>query len=37
MTTNVEIENVITPHFDGQKSILQPSCMAIISILKHYP
>jgi hypothetical protein len=37
MTTNIEIENVLTPYFDGEKHILQPFCMAIIAILKHYP
>jgi uncharacterized protein (TIGR02646 family) len=37
MTTNIEIENVLTPYFDGEKHILQPFCMAIVSILKHYP
>jgi uncharacterized protein (TIGR02646 family) len=37
MTTNIEIGNVLTPYFDGEKYILQPFCMAIVAILKHYP
>jgi uncharacterized protein (TIGR02646 family) len=37
MTTNIEIDNVLAPDFDGEKYILQPFCMAIVAILKHYP
>jgi uncharacterized protein (TIGR02646 family) len=37
MTTNIEIENVLTPYFDGDKSVLQPFCMAIVAVLRHYP
>jgi uncharacterized protein (TIGR02646 family) len=37
MNANIEIENVITPYFDEEKLMLQPFCMAIASILKHYP
>jgi uncharacterized protein (TIGR02646 family) len=37
MNANIEIENVITPYFDGEKYVLQPFSVAIARILQYYP